>query len=64
MKSSRMKLSFVKICSTRRKSKSFRTAPPKKKLSKDLLQADKQDEKVEAIQVKKKKLKMVLIFQS
>ena len=37
----------------RRKLNSFSVAPPKKKVSKDELEADKQDEKVEAIKVKK-----------
>ena len=56
IKSSRKILSF-----TRRKIKSFRTAPPKKKVSKDQLEADKQDEKVEAIQVNNNKHCEVLV---
>ena len=46
-----MIFSILRIVSSRRKLNSFRTAPPKQKVSKEQLEAEKQDEKVEAIKV-------------
>ena len=46
-----MIFSFKRIARSRRKLSSFRTAPPKQKVSKEQLEAEKQDEKVEAIKV-------------
>ena len=52
-----MIFSILRIVSSRRKLNSFRTAPPKQKVSKEQLEAEKQDEKVEAIKVKRKRYK-------
>ena len=44
----------------RRKLKSFSTIPPRKKISKDELEANRQDEKVEAIKVCKDNYKKMM----